>query len=204
MQGNSGSKTGIYFVYIEQSQEIQACWKRKKDNSRDTAIRKRQKISMEFCPICYKQTEKEIWKKENRFTEIRWVFCPNHGYIKDDKQRTALNLKIQPAKRRRIHAKAKKRSAAIKQAHIFLLSRGLITSVLCIIVSLCMVLGYFVGMRANRPKDIIYSIHVGSFNKDPRAEHSKHGLLQRDITHASFESIDPFQSYTEGNKTINQ
>ncbi len=163
--------------------------KRKIDNSRDTAIRKRQNISMEFCPICYKQTEKEIWKKENRFTESRWVFCPNHGYIKDDQQRTALNSKIQSAKRRRIHAQATKRSAAKKQAHIFFLSRGLITSVLCIIVSLCMVLGYFVGMYANRHKDTIYPLQVGFFNEASHAKLSKNDPVKRDIIYASDESI---------------
>jgi hypothetical protein len=146
---------------------------------------------MDFCPICYKQTEKEIWEKENRFTEIRWIFCPNHGYIKDDNQRTALNLKIQSVKIRRKHAEAIMRTANIRQSHTFLLSRGLIMSVLFIIISLCMVLGYFVGMNTGRYKNISYPTHVGFFNKSPCAEQSTQVLLHRDISQASLEVIVP-------------
>jgi hypothetical protein len=150
---------------------------------------------MEFCPICYKQTEKEIWKKENRFKEIRWVFCPNHGYIKDDQRRTALNLKIQAAKKRRIRSAALKKPSALYNKHAFLLSKGLIISVLFIIISICTVLGFFVGVQANRHKDIIYSSHIGSFNKASHAEQSKHSLLQRDISQASFDGTAPSPTY---------
>lgn len=159
---------------------------------------------MEFCPICYKPTEKEIWKKENRFKEIRWVFCPNHGYIKDDQLRTALSLKIQAAKKQMIRSAALKKPAALYNKHVFLLSKGLILSVLFIIISLCTVLGFFVGKRSNKHQDIIYSIHIGSFNKAPHAEQSKHSLLLRDISRASFDGTAPSPNLRKEDKPINQ
>jgi hypothetical protein len=46
-------------------------------------------------------------------------------------------------------------------------------------------------MYANRHKDIIYPMQVGSFNEASHAEFLKLGLVKRDIIHASFEGIAP-------------
>jgi hypothetical protein len=131
---------------------------------------------MEFCPICYKQTEKEIWKKESRFREIRWVFCPNHGYIKDDQQRPSLRLKIEAAKKRRIQSAASRKAAAAHEKHVFLLGKCLIMSVLVIVVTLCSVLGYFVGVQANRQASMKHPVSKGYKNQTLCASSSKNCL----------------------------
>lgn len=132
---------------------------------------------MEFCPICYKETEKEIWKKDSRFKEDRWLFCPNHGYVKDSKQSTELKLRIQSAKRRRLLALSHAKAASGKNAHVFLLNRGLFISFLCMIVLLCAVLGYFVGMSTAIPHDSAPH-HLPSFGKAAHKEYMRDGSLQ--------------------------
>ncbi len=136
---------------------------------------------MTFCPICYKQIEKEIWKKENKFKEIRWVFCPNHGYVKDDQQRTSLNAKIQAAKKKRhSNARESKYPPALNNRHVLLIGKGLILSVLFLIVSLSAVLGYFVGMHANSENGILFSTQVEDGKEVSRTELIQNALVQTD------------------------
>ncbi len=125
---------------------------------------------MEFCPICYKQTEKEIWKKENRFKESRWVFCPNHGYIKDEQQRTTVRPKINIKKNFiRTNLSIPKGSTAIYHEIISTVGRVLIMSTLFTTISLCFILGYFVGTSANNPPQFMYSVQVGAFSNSSHA-----------------------------------
>lgn len=127
----------------------------------------RNRISMEFCPICYKQTKKEIWKKENRFKESRWVFCPNHGYVKEDQQRTTACSKRNNGKYfLRIKPLITKGSVAIYNENNKIVSaagRVLIMSIMFITISLCFILGYFVGTNAS-PPFLMYSVQVGAFS----------------------------------------
>ena len=111
---------------------------------------------MEFCPICYKHIEKEIWKKENKFKEIRWVFCPNHGYVKDEQQRTSLNARIQAARKQGVYSAESKRPPFIQNNRGFLIGKGAITSFLCMLILLCAALGYFVGVHEMSHKDITF------------------------------------------------
>ena len=137
---------------------------------------------MTFCPICYKQTEKEIWKRENNCKEIRWIFCPNHGYIRDNEERTALSFKVLAAKKRRKRSQAMKRSPAPNNKQVFLISRGLISLALLLIVSLSAVFGYFVGIHADSIDSILRNLHMeGSTFLSP-GEQQDNALVQRDLT----------------------
>ncbi len=131
------------------------------------------RISMEFCPICYKQIEKEIWKKENRFKESRWVFCPNHGYVKEDQQRITARSKRNNGKYLlRINPSITKAIAAIyneNNAIISTVGRVLIMSTIFIAILLCFILGYFVGTNATNPLEFMYSVQVGAFSDESHA-----------------------------------
>jgi hypothetical protein len=119
---------------------------------------------MEFCPICYKQIEKEIWKKENGFKESRWVFCPNHGYLKEGQQRITARFKRNNRKYfLRINPSITKGSIAIYNEIVSAAGRVLIMSIIFITISLCFILGYFVGTNANSPI-FMYSVQVGAFS----------------------------------------
>jgi hypothetical protein len=119
---------------------------------------------LEFCPICYKQTEKEIWKKENRFKESKWVFCPKHGYVKQDQQRITARSKRNNRKYfLRINPPITKESIAIYNEIVSAAGRVLIMSIMFVTISLCFILGYFVGTNAT-PPIFMYSVQVGAFS----------------------------------------